>query len=312
MVTRIKHAPTAALVVGALTVAGCGAEPHGSGGSGDAAAPVATAPPGEFVPVRGAPARFSGVSGTAEVTAARSGGTDVSISLRGLRPNAKYLAHVHVGGCDQPDPGGPHFKFDPNGSETPPNEIHLRLATNATGGASAQANNSRAIPPAAARSIVVHADDAAAPAAQAPQADTPPASGGHQGHGSSGDTAANGAAGGHAHSDKVACAALPVEGAAGASSGSPSPRGAPVAIQVKGNSPVDGVRELEVRKGDRVRFTVTADQPEDVHVHGYELLRPVTPTAPAEFDFEARIEGIFEVELERAGVQVVSLRVNPR
>jgi hypothetical protein len=263
--------------------------------------------------VAGAPARFSRVAGTAGTVAARGGGTDVSIALRGLRPNAKYLAHVHVGGCDQPDPGGPHFKFDPNGSDTPPNEIHLRLETNATGGGSAQASSDRAIPPGAARSIVVHADDAAAPAEQAPQGDNASAAGdGHQGHGAPGGAAAGEeAAGGHTHSDKVACAALPVAGAAGAASAAPAPSGVPAEIQVKGNRPVGGVHEMEVRKGDRVRFTVTSDEPEDVHVHGYELLRPVTPTAPAEFDFESGIEGIFEVELERACVQVVSLTVNP-
>ncbi|MGH2944429.1 MAG: hypothetical protein ACRDLN_16840, partial [Solirubrobacteraceae bacterium] len=117
----------------------------------------------------------------------------------------------------------------------------------------------------------------------------------------------------HSHAAKVACAGLHA-GAAPATAAAPAATGdAPLTIRVKDDSPVGGVQELTVRKGDRVRFAVTADRAEDVHVHGgYDLTRPVTPATPAQLDFEAGIEGIFEVELERTGVQVLSLTVDPR
>jgi hypothetical protein len=60
-----------------------------------------------------------------------------------------------------------------------------------------------------------------------------------------------------------------------------------------------------------VRFTVTSDVAEEVHVHGYDILKEVAPGAPARFRFEATFEGIFEVELERSGEPILELRVEP-
>jgi hypothetical protein len=74
---------------------------------------------------------------------------------------------------------------------------------------------------------------------------------------------------------------------------------------------VAGVRRLTVAKGEIVRFRVTSDVAEEVHVHGYDLLRPVGPGRPASFRFPATLEGIFEVGLEGAGQEILSLRVQP-
>jgi hypothetical protein len=38
---------------------------------------------------------------------------------------------------------------------------------------------------------------------------------------------------------------------------------------------------LTIHKGDRVQFTVTFDQPEEVHAHGYDITSNRT-TAPAD------------------------------
>ncbi len=126
------------------------------------------------------------------------------------------------------------------------------------------------------------------------------------------------AAGGdsHSHADKIACAALR-EPARSDDTGATapadqSPDGETYAIRVSGKEPVGGVQKVVVGKGDRVRFTVTSDQAEQVHVHAYDVIEDVRPGAPAHFDFAAEIEGVFEVELERAGVQILSLTVNPR
>lgn len=40
-------------------------------------------------------------------------------------------------------PGRPHFRFDPDGPETPPNEVHLAFAGDSAGEATMAVNNGR-------------------------------------------------------------------------------------------------------------------------------------------------------------------------
>ena len=82
-------------------------------------------------------------------------------------------------------------------------------------------------------------------------------------------------------------------------------------LRVRGGKPVSGVRTIEVQKGDTIRFTVSSDQSDEVHVHGYDLEKPVGPGAPARFSFSADADGIFEVELHGSGAQIASLEVQP-
>jgi FtsP/CotA-like multicopper oxidase with cupredoxin domain len=92
----------------------------------------------------------------------------------------------------------------------------------------------------------------------------------------------------------------------------PTPTEPPVqVIQVEGGAPKGGVQTVEVDKGDRVQFRVTADAPEEVHLHGYDIAELVGPDHPAEFDFKASIDGIYEIELEESAVPIAKLRVNP-
>ena len=93
----------------------------------------------------------------------------------------------------------------------------------------------------------------------------------------------------------------------------PTPTSDPVPkVVVKGGEPVGGVEELEVTEGQRVRFTVVSDVADEVHVHGYDLMKDVSAGGQATFSFKATITGIFEAELEDRGVQVASIRVDPR
>ena len=82
-------------------------------------------------------------------------------------------------------------------------------------------------------------------------------------------------------------------------------------IEVRGGEPVGGVREITVDSGDEVRLAVRADVAEHVHVHGYDLFKDVAPGQVARFEFEADIEGIFEIELEDSRTQIAELRVEP-
>lgn len=101
---------------------------------------------------------------------------------------------------------------------------------------------------------------------------------------------------------------------AGTTAAAPPARRAEEAIPqivVRGLEPVGGVKELVFRKGDTIRFTVVSDQPEEIHLHGYDVARDAAPGSPAAFALPAAIEGIFEVELEHAGVQIASIVVEP-
>jgi hypothetical protein len=67
-------------------------------------------------------------------------------------------------------------------------------------------------------------------------------------------------------------------------------------IRIKGGEPVGGVQDIKVHKGEHVRIVVSADAHDDIHLHGYDIEKTVEPGAPAQFNFVANIEGIFEIE----------------
>ncbi len=79
---------------------------------------------GEFVLLETRPSGFDDVTGTATI-ARHDGGTTVTVRLEGLPPGEQLISHVHEAPCAED--GGDHFRFDPEGSDMPPNEIHLRF-----------------------------------------------------------------------------------------------------------------------------------------------------------------------------------------
>ena len=82
-------------------------------------------------------------------------------------------------------------------------------------------------------------------------------------------------------------------------------------VDVVGGKPKGGIEEITVDKGDRVRFEVDSDVADEIHVHGYDLMKDVAAGGDVRFDFKATIEGKFEIELEDAGVQIAELTVEP-
>jgi hypothetical protein len=82
-------------------------------------------------------------------------------------------------------------------------------------------------------------------------------------------------------------------------------------IVVRGGKPAGGVAKLDYRKGERVRFRVSSDVADEVHVHGYDLMKDVAAGGSVSFDFAASIEGVFEVELEGRKQQIAELTVRP-
>jgi uncharacterized protein YdeI (BOF family) len=82
-------------------------------------------------------------------------------------------------------------------------------------------------------------------------------------------------------------------------------------IVIRNGEPVGGIKELEYDAGDEIRFEVTSDVADEVHVHGYDLMQDVSAGGTVSFDFPAEIEGIFEAELEGRKEQIAEIRVNP-
>lgn len=95
----------------------------------------------------------------------------------------------------------------------------------------------------------------------------------------------------------------------GATTTNPEP--AVATIRVRGGEPQGAVKKLSFRKGEQIRFRVTSDEAELVHLHGYDVERPVGPGRPASFDVPATITGRFEAELENSAVQVAEVTVRP-
>jgi hypothetical protein len=82
-------------------------------------------------------------------------------------------------------------------------------------------------------------------------------------------------------------------------------------IVVKNGKPVGGIAELIYNEGERVRFKVDSDVSDEVHMHGYDIMKDVKAGGSVTFDFPAAIEGVFEAELEDHKEQILQLTVNP-
>ncbi len=71
------------------------------------------------------------------------------------------------------------------------------------------------------------------------------------------------------------------------------------------------VTTIKVRQGETVRFRVRSTGPEELHVHGYDLVRPLAAGETRSVVFKATITGIFEIELEESATQIAKLEVDP-
>ncbi len=90
----------------------------------------ATLRQGTWIRLVTAPVAYADVTGTAQL-AVHDQGTTVTLRLAQLPPGQSYMAHVHVNTCRML--GGDHFRFDSQGSDMPPNEIHLAFTSQADG-----------------------------------------------------------------------------------------------------------------------------------------------------------------------------------
>lgn len=82
-------------------------------------------------------------------------------------------------------------------------------------------------------------------------------------------------------------------------------------IVVKDNKVVSGPTTITAHKGDTIDLKITNDQPEELHMHGYDKKVDLEANKQAELTFQANLTGQFEYELEHSGTTLGQLQVQP-
>lgn len=92
----------------------------------------------------------------------------------------------------------------------------------------------------------------------------------------------------------------------------PEPTAVNARIVVEDGRPAGGrAKRLKVKQGRTLDLTVTSDVADEVHIHGYDIARPLSPGRPTRVRFVADSTGRFEIELERTHVLIAELDVEP-
>ena len=87
----------------------------------------------------------------------------------------------------------------------------------------------------------------------------------------------------------------------------PAPQPQQIRIVVRGGKPVGGVKDVTVRKNARAVIVITSDVADELHLHGYNLKRELTPGRTARLPFRATINGTVEAELEERRLPLVRI-----
>lgn len=95
------------------------------------------------------------IGGHAHMVRNSNGETLVVVQMTGLEPGVMYLSHVHAASCATREADG-HYKFDPAGPATPPNEIWPGVVTANNAGVATGKAVANFTAGATAVSVVVH------------------------------------------------------------------------------------------------------------------------------------------------------------
>jgi hypothetical protein len=89
----------------------------------------------------------------------------------------------------------------------------------------------------------------------------------------------------------------------------PKPR--TITVVVEAGRPRGGIQRPTVDKGEKVVLVVRTDAGEEVHLHGYDVEKPVTPGTPVRIPFTANLPGRFELELHHPDALLAVIEVKP-
>jgi heme/copper-type cytochrome/quinol oxidase subunit 2 len=92
----------------------------------------------------------------------------------------------------------------------------------------------------------------------------------------------------------------------------PAPTSSRASIVVRAGKPVGGIEKITLKKGSRAIVQVSSpDTSDEIHIHGYDLKKDLEAGGRVRFAFTAKTDGVYEIELEDAGVQIAQLVVEP-
>jgi hypothetical protein len=80
---------------------------------------------------------------------------------------------------------------------------------------------------------------------------------------------------------------------------------------IKDRKIASGSGDLKVTEGTKVTFKVTIDEPEELHLHGYDKMLELEANQPGELTFTANLSGRFPFELENSKTDLGVLEVTP-
>ncbi|MAG63522.1 hypothetical protein CMO84_08380, partial [Candidatus Woesearchaeota archaeon] len=83
-------------------------------------------------------------------------------------------------------------------------------------------------------------------------------------------------------------------------------------IEIKDGQPVGGESIFQVKRGDAVALNISSDAAGEVHVHGYDLEKEMSPGEMVTLSFAAEATGRFHIEIEETKVELGVLEVQPR
>lgn len=90
---------------------------------------------------------------------------------------------------------------------------------------------------------------------------------------------------------------------------SPGPDVELIEIAITGGRAEPPVERVSVAQGSTVRIVVTGDQPDELHLHGYDLEAQLAPGEPGVMEFVADQSGLFELETHESALVLLQLQV---
>lgn len=80
-------------------------------------------------------------------------------------------------------------------------------------------------------------------------------------------------------------------------------------FEIAGGRASPPLERATVPRGSPVRIVVSGDQPDELHLHGYDLSAQIAPSQPGVIEFTADQTGLFELETHESGLVLLQLQV---
>ena len=115
--------------------------------------------------------------------------------------------------------------------------------------------------------------------------------------------------------DPVSAAAQPTSSPSAATSTvppqSPSPSAAPLTARfvIAGGKVTSGPSTVKVSKGNHVIIEVVSDRAGELHLHGYDKEKQLSPGTAVRLEFDATIAGVYALELHELDLTLCQLQV---